>query len=162
MTVYHLPPQDLSVRQPWAWAIVAGHKPVENRDWSRGYPGLFFRGPVSIHAAKGMTRDEYDEAAFFMATLGILCPRPDTLARGAIIGAVTVEDVVKRHSSPWFFGPRGLILADARQVDPLPAAGSLGFFTWRAGGAMEAPLPWMTAWPELPSRRRQSEFLFSM
>ena len=43
----------LSVRQPWAWLIVHGHKPLENRSWATSY-----RGPLLIHAAKGMTRAE--------------------------------------------------------------------------------------------------------
>lgn len=35
----------LSVRQPWAWAITAAGKDVENRSWTTGYRGL-----VAIHA----------------------------------------------------------------------------------------------------------------
>lgn len=27
--------KSLTVKQPWAWAIVAGHKRVENRSWTR-------------------------------------------------------------------------------------------------------------------------------
>jgi ASCH domain len=37
----------LSVRQPWAWLIIAGHKDVENRSWTTTY-----RGPLLIHAAR--------------------------------------------------------------------------------------------------------------
>lgn len=36
----------ISVQEPWAWAIVAGHKPIENRTWSTPY-----RGPVAIQAS---------------------------------------------------------------------------------------------------------------
>lgn len=36
----------LTVRQPWAWAIVFGGKDVENRTWLPKY-----RGPLAIHAA---------------------------------------------------------------------------------------------------------------
>ena len=46
----------LSIRQPWAWLIVCGHKPLENRSWPTPY-----RGPLLIHAAKGMARVEYEE-----------------------------------------------------------------------------------------------------
>jgi len=35
----------LSIRQPWAWLIVQGHKPIENRTWPTTY-----RGPLLIHA----------------------------------------------------------------------------------------------------------------
>jgi hypothetical protein len=37
----------LTVKQPWAWAIAAGKKPVENRTWPTGH-----RGMVAIHAGK--------------------------------------------------------------------------------------------------------------
>lgn len=37
----------LTVRQPFAWAIARGHKPIENRGWTTEY-----RGPLAIHAAK--------------------------------------------------------------------------------------------------------------
>lgn len=47
----------LTVRQPWAWAIVHGGKDVENR--TRNIAGAY-RGPVAIHA--GMRFDQSDEA----------------------------------------------------------------------------------------------------
>ena len=37
----------LSVRQPWAWLILQGLKPIENRTWSTPY-----RGPLQLHAGK--------------------------------------------------------------------------------------------------------------
>ena len=43
----NLPTVALSIRQPWAWLIVNGHKPVENRTWSTSY-----RGELLIHAGK--------------------------------------------------------------------------------------------------------------
>ena len=43
----------LSVRAPWAWAIMHG-KPVENRDWSTG-----FRGVIWLHQSKHWSRREY-------------------------------------------------------------------------------------------------------
>lgn len=41
------PPRILSVRQPWAFAIARGWKPIENRSWPTDY-----RGPLLIHASK--------------------------------------------------------------------------------------------------------------
>ena len=35
----------LSIRNPWAWAIVSGLKPVENRSWV-----THFRGRFAVHA----------------------------------------------------------------------------------------------------------------
>lgn len=46
----------LTVRQPWAWAIINGGKDVENR--STNIAGDY-RGPVLIHVAKA-----FDESAF--------------------------------------------------------------------------------------------------
>jgi len=47
----------ITVRQPWAWAIIHGGKDVENR--TRNIAGKY-RGPVAIHA--GLRHDlEYDK-----------------------------------------------------------------------------------------------------
>lgn len=46
----------LTVRQPWAWAIVHGGKDVENR--VRNIAGDY-RGPVAIHAAKAWAGDPW-------------------------------------------------------------------------------------------------------
>lgn len=152
-----LPKIALSVRQPWAWAIVAGVKDVENRSTFAVSKAGFDPRPVAIHAAKGMTIDEYEDAAFFMSRLGVSCPRPDDLVRGAIVGAATVTAIVADCDSPWFFGPRGLMLADARAVDPIPAIGALGYFEWRRSGDLAQPLPWMRAWPGLHQPRRDGK-----
>lgn len=37
----------LTVKQPWAWAIVSGRKPTESREWSTQY-----RGPLLIHSSR--------------------------------------------------------------------------------------------------------------
>ncbi|MBI3445614.1 MAG: hypothetical protein HY055_09700 [Magnetospirillum sp.] len=123
-----IPDLALSVRQPWAWGIVLGYKGVENRSTFAVTKAGFDARPVAIHAAKGMTREEYEWAADFMASLGVECPRPDELVRGAIIGAADITAIVKDHDSPWFFGPRGLLLANQRQCPPIPATGALGYF----------------------------------
>lgn len=143
-----LPSIALSVRQPWAWAILHGGKDVENRTARAVTLGGMRPGRIAVHAARGMTRDEYEGAREFMARIGVDCPRPDQLVRGAIIGAVDVVDIVRRSASPWFFGPRALVLDHPAFLPrPVPAAGQLGYFRWHFGGAIEAPLPWMTAWP---------------
>jgi hypothetical protein len=45
----------LSIRQPWAWAIVAGLKRYENRTWTTPY-----RRPLLIHA--GQSRADHSDA----------------------------------------------------------------------------------------------------
>lgn len=144
MSISDLPALALSVRQPWAWAIIHGGKDVENRTSK----AISFMNPMfggrAIHAAKGMTRDEYESAHAFMASLGVRCPPPADLPRGGIIGCVYVQGVVKESSSYWFFGPRGLVLADPRPHAFVPAIGALGYFAWHpSGGAADPPLRWM-------------------
>ena len=50
----------LSIRQPWSWAILVAGKRCENRTWNCKY-----RGPIYIHAAKGMKREEYESFAYW-------------------------------------------------------------------------------------------------
>ncbi len=138
-----LPTIALSVRQPWAWAIIHGGKTIENRGHVAITKGGMSRRRIAIHASKGMTREEYVHAYDFMRSINVLCPPAGALIRGAIIGSVEVVDIVTRSSSPWFFGPRGLVLKDPLACDPVPASGALGYFTWRQGGSIEPTLKWM-------------------
>lgn len=112
----------LSIRQPWAWCILHG-KPVENRKWWTSY-----RGPLLIHAAKGMTRDEYEDCRGFAARLGLTVPPMADLPRGGIVGQAKLVDCASRHASPWFFGPNGLVLADVEPLPFIPFKGALGLF----------------------------------
>lgn len=147
-----LPHLALSIRQPWAWAIVHAGKDIENRSSFAVTKSPMKPLPISIHAAQGMTQAEYEDAVDFMARIGVTCPRPDDLVRGAVIGAADVTAVVDNHPSRWFVGPHGLVLANPRAVAPIPAAGKLSYFPWRSGGAVAVPLPWMTAWPAKATR----------
>lgn len=140
-----LPQKALSVRQPWAWAIMFAGKDIENRSWQAVNHGLTVRGEIVIHASSGMTKGEYEEAAAFMASIGVECPPAIDLWRGAVIGTVDVVDVVRASSSPWFFGPRGLVLRNPKPCAPAPVKGCLGYFNWqdhRADGFPE-PARWM-------------------
>lgn len=154
----------LSVRQPWAWAIIHAGKDIENRSWQAVNHGLKRRGRIAIHASKGMTRDEYSYTAEFMGRIGVECPPAADLLRGGIIGAVDVIDVVKEHDSEWFFGPRGLVLANPEPCEFQPAVGSLGYFRWELACADIVPPPakWMLGREESPALaakpdRRQPE-----
>ena len=141
-----LPLLALSVRQPWAWAILHGGKDVENRSAGAIRAGGMGPGRICLHAAVGLTRREYDWGAWRLERHGVRAPRPEALPRGAIVGVVAVTEVVERSDSPWFGGPCGLVLADPRAVAPIPAPGALGYFRWRPGGALARPAPWMLAW----------------
>jgi hypothetical protein len=154
-----LPKLALSIRQPWAWAIIHAGKDIENRSWQAISRGAMAAGRIAIHAAKGMTRDEYESAAEFMKRLGVVCPLPFQLDRGGIIGSVTITDFVKDSDSPWFFGPRGIVLADAKPCEPQPCLGSLGFFEWVSTMAddLDQPKPWMASWPAQAERKQGAQ-----
>ncbi|GIK47971.1 MAG: hypothetical protein BroJett013_06680 [Alphaproteobacteria bacterium] len=160
-----LPTLALSVRQPWAWAIIHAGKNFENRLKRAITLGGMKKGRICIHASKGMTRDEYESARVTINRIaerepligpnaGKTCPLPPMLVRGAIIGTVDVVAIVNEAVSPWFVGPWALVLEDPEPCDPIPVAGELGYFDWQkntgkswSAQAIEAPLPWMTAWP---------------
>jgi hypothetical protein len=141
-----LPDLALSVRQPWAWAIIHAGKDIENRSWQAVNHGLKWRGRIAVHAAKGMTRDEYNDGGDFMLSLGIKCPPAVDLLRGGIIGSVEVIDVVSRSDSPWFFGPRGLVLRDPMPCEFIPCYGTLGYFEWRKGACGIVPVVKPAKW----------------
>lgn len=116
----------LSIRQPWAWLIVNGYKDVENRDWPTR-----FRGPLFIHAGKTMTRADYQAALLFMASpefYHIPLPQPKDLPLGGIVGEVEIADCVTASTSPWFCGPYGFVLRNARPLPFLAIDGRLGLF----------------------------------
>jgi hypothetical protein len=117
----------LSIRQPWAWLIIHGGKDIENRTWKTNV-----RGRILVHAAKGMTHDEYDaamECAIFGGNLAPdALPNYDQLQRGGIIGSVEIIDCVSASKSPWFFGRYGFVLRDSQPLPFHPCSGRLGFF----------------------------------
>lgn len=151
-----VPRMALSVRQPWAWVIVFGGKDVENRGEmaiQRGGMRAQVGKRIAIHAAKGMTREEYESACDFMAGIGVTCPPAADLLRGGIIGTAYLASVVKEHTSPWFFGPRGLCLIRPEPVPFIGASGELGMFPWNPNFAQPAPpAKWMLPEGERPAR----------
>jgi len=110
----------LSIRQPWAWLIVNGHKDIENRSWRTNY-----RGPFFIHAGLKVEKEVYDQLADYF---DIQPPAPSEIERGGIVGESTILDCVENHNSPWFFGPYGFVLGDCRPLPFRPMRGRLGFF----------------------------------
>ena len=142
----------LTVRQPYAWAIIHGGKDVENR--SRNIAGDY-RGPVAIHAA--MTLDDPADPRIGAAIRRLYVePRRDieqvpSIAggddpwltnspwfgyRGGIIGVIDLVDVLMPHRrcpfcSPWAIDDQyHLMLANPRQLpEPIPYTGALGLRT---------------------------------
>lgn len=168
-----LPLYAISVRQPWAWAIVAAGKDLENRVPTavRFMRAKMERGPLCIHASMGMTRDEYESARDFMVDRGLVSPErfpePWALRRGGIIGTVHFDEVVSQSTSLWWIGPRALRLSEHSElIRPIPCGGALGFFEWRNsaehcernGVDFEKPKPWMIHWPgDAPRGKAQAK-----
>lgn len=119
----------LSIRQPWAWLIAHGYKDIENRDWRCQFRGRFY-----IHAAKGMTRAEYDACKLFTLKISrrttlIGFPAFHTLERGFIIGRADLVGCVEESNSPWFVGRYGFVIANPIVISPaIEQRGALGFF----------------------------------
>lgn len=86
----------LSIRQPWAWAILHAGKRVENRAWERG-PQFMVGQTFLLHAAKGCTVDEFDNALEFIidASGSIACPPLHDMPRGAIVGRAKLVGIVR-------------------------------------------------------------------
>lgn len=130
----------LSIRQPWAFAIVHLGKDVENRTWRTDY-----RGPIAIHASKlrlrkngeptPEQRENVESAAIGMPrTIPIhddvrMTWRDLIESSGAIVGTARIVDCVTESASPWFVGPYGIVIADVRPTPIVPCRGALGLWT---------------------------------
>ena len=119
-------PVCLSIRQPWAWLIVHGHKQIENRTWRTGRCGR-----ILIHAGKAVDKSAIaDVLADRHPVTGE--PRhfsaPPVFDLGGIVGEATIVDCMTASDDEWFVGPYGIVLADARPLPFVPCRGALGFF----------------------------------
>lgn len=125
----NLPDRAISIRQPWAWAIMNAGKDIENRPQRWKYRGL-----ICIHASKYKNQSEYDIAENAITDNCDKWP-PAMLSAGnitgGIIGVAEIVDCVTESDSPWFFGPYGLVLKNVRPVKFIPVRGALGPFKWR-------------------------------
>lgn len=112
------PIKALSIMQPWAWLIVAGHKDVENRTWWTNY-----RGPVLIHAGKKADGDAMPPNWQWPH----ITP-PEAFEFGGIIGRAEIIDCARDSLSEWFHGPYGFVLDNIEPLPFRPCRGALGFF----------------------------------
>lgn len=114
----------ITVRQPWAWAIIHAGKNIENRSWPTN-----FRGPVAIHASKGLSRREYEELLEYLPRrFRKDAPPFEEVPRGAILGLVDIVDCVTESKSRWFFGEYGFVLKNPRPIKPIYCSGALSFW----------------------------------
>ncbi|HIE5440246.1 TPA: ASCH domain-containing protein [Serratia marcescens] len=119
----------LSIRQPWAWLITHGYKDIENRSWRTNY-----HGPVLIHAsARKPTKAEVEVAREILRQsagweVALRMPKPEHFELGGIVGVATINSCVVGSTSPWFIGPVGFTLTNARPLPFRPLKGRLSFF----------------------------------
>lgn len=133
----------LSVRQPWASAIMHGGKRIENR---AKWKNCHYRGPIYIHAAKTWVGRYVDEALTWMRERN-LWPERNTFQYyeyGAIIGRADIVDVIfpggaasysptkmgshRLAEDPWYMGGFALVLDNVHPVVTTPCKGMLGLF----------------------------------
>lgn len=114
-----IPTRALSIRQPYCHHILFDGKDVENRSWSTMY-----RGPVLIHASKGFDADDRDLIKRYEMPLG------------GIVGIMTITDCVESMDSPWFYGPFGFVIRDARPLSLIPCRGTIRPPFWVAPDAV--------------------------
>lgn len=109
----------LSIKQPWAWLIVNGHKTIENRDWA-----TWFRGPLLIHTGKTI---DYEGILWVRRHFPAIA-LPEFFDIGGIVGEATIVACVTESDSPWFVGRYGFVLRDARPLPFRAIRGQLGLF----------------------------------
>lgn len=115
----------ISVRQPFAQAIVLGWKPIENRPQPRKY-----RGPLLIQAGSKPDK-EYDDCVRFVEGLSRR-KLPDEIRFGGIVGAVDLAGCLpplKHADGRWrAAGQFGLQLERAVTLPFRRYKGALGLF----------------------------------
>jgi hypothetical protein len=145
-----LPDRALSIRQPWAWAILNAGKDIENRSWRTHY-----RGRICIHAGSAIQPRNLAEFKWILpdviawhhhaatSTKEAKTPPPTMedlwpsqrffidQPRGGIIGTAEIVDCVDHSDSPWFTGPYGFVLANVQPVPFIPVKGAQGMFKWK-------------------------------
>lgn len=125
----------LSVRQPWAHAIVHHGKDVENRTRRFGH-----RGWTLIHASAGVTDEDWSRAHGFMEENRLPFPSPGECQFGSIIGIARIVGSVDASDSPWWMGPYGLVIDQAHPLPPVRCKGTVAPLFWRPPAEVLAQL----------------------
>lgn len=121
----------ITVDPIWAWAIMVGHKTIENRSWKTAY-----RGPLMIHAGKNKSREAVSREWFATNTFYDV-PSSDVLAddyAGRLIGSVDLVDILPLADVPaaereFASGPYCWQLRNPGYLGEwLPAKGQLGIW----------------------------------
>ncbi|KKL24707.1 hypothetical protein LCGC14_2412620 [marine sediment metagenome] len=113
----------LTLWQPWAWLIVAGHKDIENRGWKPGRR-LEIGERFLVHAGKKIDWDYSQKRSKAWPDAKLPELPVEAFIAGAIIGSVQYDGVVESSESPWFFGPYGWLVSNPIKFEePIPCRG---------------------------------------
>lgn len=123
----------LSLKQPFAWLIANGHLLVDDRSW-----GTQYRGPVLIHASKGLYEEYYQ---YIKRHTDIPIPDKDKLDYGGVVGIARLvlcskpgelPAGISREQRAHFGGVHqeyyGFLFTQATPLPLMPCAGKLGIF----------------------------------
>ncbi len=121
------PLRALSVRPNWAYCMLHLGKRIENRKWTTQH-----RGPLLIHAGKGLTRAEYEEVCGFCEEDGVRVPDKSEFLQGGLVAFCHVKDVIEAgdpgSDDIWFGGRYGFVLDRFKAIPFVPLKGQLGLF----------------------------------
>ena len=132
----------ITLWQPWASLVVAGHKRFETRSWRTGY-----RGPLAIHASKrepGHARKlACAERTFSNALIAMGLRDLDLWPRGVMLGVVQLATVCTTESIRPTLTFEELAFGDYRNgryawkllnpipfPEPIPIRGRQGLWNW--------------------------------
>jgi hypothetical protein len=124
-----LPPlPTLSIKQPWAWAILNAGKDRENRS-RRQTPGT---GWHYLHASLGGPRQYFQMSMGFIREItNESTPDYFDVARGGIVGRILLGGWADEdEGSEWFMGPYALRILKVEPLPFQPVHGQLGFWTY--------------------------------
>jgi hypothetical protein len=134
----------LSLKQPFAWLIANGYLLVDDRTW-----GTQYRGPILIHASKGLYEAYYQH---IKSNMDVPIPDRDKLEYGGVVGIAKLvlcskpgelPAGISREQRAHFGGVHqeyyGFLFEQARPLPLMPCAGKLGIFEIDVDKVLAAP-----------------------
>lgn len=125
--------QCISVRQPWAWLIVNGYKPIENRNWRTKYRGELLIHTSSFRPSKKAWKEFQ---LMFDIEFDIQLPEMEEIEFGGLVGKANVVDCVNYSDSKWFLGKYGWVLEDQQRIRFVLLKGMLKIFKYHSKEAI--------------------------
>lgn len=134
----------LSLKQPFAWLIANGFLMVDDRTW-----GTQYRGPVLIHASKGLYKEYYD---YLKSNTDIPLPAKDKLEYGGVVGIANlvlcsrpgelpegISQEQRAHYGGVHQNSFGFLFEQAMPLVLMPCRGKLGIFEIDLDALLAAP-----------------------